>query len=95
MIRDLQTIYDTQKSFYGKAKIITTLIDLDKQVIELKSYNTIVARITKDDAQTIYEYLGYYSRTTARHQKEFFKQYGLNDEQYKKLKTKEKLIINE
>jgi CRISPR/Cas system CMR subunit Cmr6 (Cas7 group RAMP superfamily) len=95
MIRDLQTIYDTQKSFYGKAKTITTLIDLDKQVIELKSYNTIVARITKDDAQTTYEYLGYYSRTTARHQKEFFKQYGLNDEQYKKLKTKQTLIINE
>lgn len=41
----------------------------------------------------IYEYIGHYSMTTTTHQKEFFKQYGLNDKEIKELFKKGKLII--
>ena len=92
--QELMTIYDSQKSFYKKAYVITNYED-NKTIIELLSYSTIVASIIIDGAQTIYKYNGYYSKTTARHQKEFFKQNGLNDEQYTRLKKQQELIINE
>jgi len=94
MTNELQCIYDTQKSFYGKAKVIKTTLD-GTTIIELKSYSTIVARIIINGSQTKYIYNGYYSRTTARHQKEFFLQYGLDTKQYDKLKKQQELIINE
>ena len=72
--------YTKQKSFYRKAIVIQ-----DKDEIKLKSYNTIVAKIIKKDNKTIYKYLGNFSNTTKAHQKEFFKQNGLNDEEIKKL----------
>lgn len=94
MIEELQTRYSSQVSFYKKAHIITTYED-NKTIIELQSYSTIVARIEKDGAQTIYEHYGFYSNTTAKHQKEFFLQQGLNEQQYNKLRQKQILIINE
>ena len=94
MIRELQTIYSSQVSFYKKAHTITTYED-NKTIIELQSYSTIVARIEIDGPQTIYKHYGFYSNTTAKHQKEFFLQQGLNEQQYNKLRQKQILIINE
>ena len=94
MKKELLTIYDTQKSFYKKAFEISNYND-GVTTIELLSYSTIVAKIEYNGAQTIYTYNGYYSRTTARHQKEFFLQHGLTNEQYLRLKKQGQLIINE
>lgn len=94
MKQELTTIYDNQKSFYKKAYTIREYKD-GITTIQLQSYSTIVASIIIDGEQTIYNYNGYYSRTTARHQKEFFLQYGLTEELYKRLKKQQQLIINE
>lgn len=78
--------YSSRKSFYGKARVI-----YNNNIIELKSYSTIVARITRLKDKTIYEYLGHYSATTTSHQKEFFKQNGLSDLKIKELFKKGEL----
>jgi hypothetical protein len=82
----LECIYDTRKSFYGKAWI-EKIFNAEKGVLKLYSYGTHVATIT-DYAYSnkrVYEYFGKYSQTTTRHQKEFFRQYGLNDKEIKEL----------
>ena len=85
-MKELQCIYDSRNSFYGKAKVIQE--ERNNLIINnLYSYNILVARrITNvDTMKTTYEYLGKYSQTTTRHQKEFFKQNGLSDTQIKEL----------
>lgn len=74
---NLETIYSTQKSFYGKA-IVTELDNGHKVLI---SYNTNVCELDKNN--NIVE-IGYYSQTTARHVNEFLQQNG-----YKKMTKKE------
>lgn len=64
---NLEPIYDTRKSFYGKAKIV-----IYNNIIDLISYNTIVARIEDGKIKVF----GWYSQTTARHINEFLKQNG-------------------
>jgi hypothetical protein len=66
---NLETRYDSRKSFYGKAVVIVKN-DGTKQ---LRSYNTIVAEITPEGSAEVY---GTYSPTTLRHIKEFLKQFG-------------------
>lgn len=83
-MKELQCIYDSRKSFYGKAKI-ETITNKNVYDVKLYSYGTLVARYTKVGNKAIYNYFGIYSQTTTRHQKEFFKQYSLNDNQIKKL----------
>ena len=78
MTYELIPRYDSRKSFYGKA--IVEDIYNDNSVLVLYSYNTQVAQITKNKDITKYHYLGKYSQTTTRHQKEFFKQHGLSDD---------------
>ena len=53
----------------------------------LYSYGTLVAIYTIDKIKNYrrYDYLGKYSQTTTRHQKEFFKQNGLSDAEIKEL----------
>lgn len=83
---DLSCRYDTRASFYGKAQVETTRTSLE-QTIDLYSYGTLVASII-DNFETMkrkYIYRGKYSQTTTRHQKEFFKQYGLSDKELKEL----------
>lgn len=80
MIYELTPRYSSRKSFYGKAFIIGK-----GNILELQSYKTIVARITRLKNKTIYEYLGHYSMTTTTHQKEFFLQQGLSDKEVKEL----------
>lgn len=69
-IYELPAIYDSRKSFYGKAKVI----EHDNGTIQLQSYNTIVCEIDKD---------GYFrklwdgnTQTTNRHIKEFTRQFN-------------------
>lgn len=86
MEKELQPIYNTRQSFYGKA-IVRTIIDNNSEHIELVSYNTLVANYVyyKDTNEKVYEYFGRYSCTTSSHQKEFFKQLGLDDKDIKTL----------
>ena len=85
-MKDLQCIYDTRKSFYGKAKI-EIVKNSNDQTKDLYSYNTLVASCIYDfmHNKTTYKITGKYRQTTTRHQKEFFKQCGLNDEEIKDL----------
>lgn len=83
---ELDARNDARNSFYRKAKV-NELEDNICIVKLLYSYKTLVAIYTKDKINNlkIYNYLGKFSQTTTRHQKEFFKQEGLNDEQIKEL----------
>ena len=74
---NLETIYSTQKSFYGKA-IVT---ELENGYKILTSYNTNVCEL--DQNNNIVE-IRYYSQTTGRHVNEFLQQNG-----YKKMTKKE------
>ena len=67
-IYKLKPMYTSQKSFYGKAKVI----EMQTGEIILQSYDTFVASI-KEGKVTIN---GFYSNTTLRHIKEFLKQNG-------------------
>lgn len=87
---DLSCRYDSRQSFYGKAKVEQRAEIQDGvlyNIYELYSYGTLVARITEntETGKATCEYLGKYSQTTTRHQKEFFKQYGLSDKEIKEL----------
>jgi hypothetical protein len=71
MIYELETRYDSRKSFYGKAKVEVT-----SDRITLISYTTKVAFINKTNNTCTLN--GVYSRTTIRHIKEFLKQQGFD-----------------
>lgn len=73
----LEPVFDTRKSFYGKAKIVT-----ENDTITLISYTTKVAEI-KDGKAKIF---GTYSPTTLRHIKDFLYQNGF------KIGTKKELM---
>ena len=90
---ELNPIYDTRQSFYGKAKIKKQKNKCES-FKHLYSYGTHVARITcnYEEGYTLYENFGKYSQTTTRHQKEFFKQNGLCDSEIKDLLKKGELI---
>ena len=78
----LEPIYDSRQSFYKKA-----LVEIKEDNISyselLYSYGTLVAIYTKDKITDLeqFNYLGYFSQTTKRHQKEFFRQKGLSDKE--------------
>ena len=82
----LECQYDARKSFYKKAKVV---IEEDNICFNelLYSYGTLVAIYTKDKMSTLeqFSYLGKYSQTTTRHQKEFFRQKGLTEKEIKEL----------
>lgn len=61
----------TQKSYYGKAKVITTQ---NSPIIQLKSYTTIVLEYDPTTQQLTKLWNGY-SRTTANHIADFVRQY--------------------
>ena len=85
---ELKPIYDSRKSFYGKAKIDIKEYKTRKSLqYSLYSYGTLVALVNIYENKKVYNYLGRYSQTTTRHQKEFFKQYGydLSDKELKEL----------
>ena len=61
----------SRKSFYGKAVVI----EKDNGDIELRSYNTIVARIRNGVFERLWSG---YSATTMRHINSFIDTYGIN-----------------
>jgi hypothetical protein len=73
---ELKPVYDSRKSFYGKAKVRK-----ENGRLILTSYNTDVAELENGKA---YVY-GTYSPTTLRHIKEFLKQYGYKAESSKQI----------
>ena len=83
---DLECRYDSRQSFYGKAKVEEKEYDNFIAYV-LYSYGTEVASVEVDADRGFknYYYNGKYSQTTTRHQKEFFKQWGLSDSQIKDL----------
>ena len=85
-MEELQARYDSRASFYRKAFIRTTE-DENVEHQELLSYGILVANYVyyKNENKKVYEVLGNYSQTTTRHQKEFFRQLGLIDEEIKEL----------
>ena len=97
----LEPRYDSRKSFYGKAKIeeeTTTGPHGFTTLYNLFSYGTLVAKVLYSDIDNMktmkYVHMGKYSQTTSRHQREFFKQFGLTDNEIKVLeKNIDKEII--
>lgn len=88
MIYELGCRHCNQKSFYGKAivKEVTQLIENKNVVIKvLSSYGTVVAKVIDYGDKMKYIYYGSYSRTTSRHQREFFMQNGLTHDEVIKL----------
>lgn len=79
---DMQTQFDNRKSFYNKADI-----DVNDETGEktLYSYNTPVAKITKDKKVTLLPKWDL-SATTLRHVKEFLKQNGLVADSLKQIR---------
>jgi hypothetical protein len=69
-VYDLRPEHDSRASFYGKAQVL----DYGNGVYELKSYDTIVARI--ENGEVTMNGLHQYSRTTDRHIREFLQQFG-------------------
>lgn len=89
MMSDLIPIFDTVKSFYGKAKVEHNGINK-----KLFSYNTLVASIVYDNEtkERIVEVYNTQSRTTLRHIKEFLKQANIHDCNTKKIIEERYLI---
>lgn len=77
---ELKPVYNTQKSFYGKAIVKDTVNGM-----ELYSYNTLVAKL---ESGTVYVTHNdtYLSQTTLKHIKEFIQQLG-----YSKMNKKDLL----
>lgn len=67
---ELCAIYDSRRSFYGKAHVI----NYHNGVYDLQSYDTIVARI--ENGKVTKSDIGVYSMTTNRHIREFIRQYA-------------------
>ena len=62
---------NNRKSFYGKAEVI----EQDNGIIELRSYNTIVARIRNGKFERLWSG---YSMTTINHINAFLDAFGIN-----------------
>jgi hypothetical protein len=78
-MQDLQPIYDSRASFYGKAQVIENpdVATGDEHVKVLLSYKTTVAATTANGKAKVF---GAYSATTLRHIKEFLLQNGFKAE---------------
>lgn len=82
---ELTPRYDSRQSFYGKAKVVKTPIDIDDKTDNsngynyiLFSYDTAVCSISDGKVQT--HDMGKHSQTTDRHIKEFILQFSNEDE---------------
>lgn len=86
MTYDLSCRFDSRACFYGKARVQVSESS-DVITYRLYSYGTYVAtvEIHNDVNEIIYSINGIYSRTTNRHQREFFRQFDLNDDDINQL----------
>ena len=80
----LESIYSSQKDFYGKANVI-----VEGGQTKLKSYSTIVA--VKEN-NTI-KVKGWYSKTTAIHINEFLRQNGVSSLTKKEMELEPTIIL--
>ena len=80
----LNSIYSSQKDFYGKANVI-----VEGGQTKLKSYSTIVA--VKEN-NTI-KVKGWYSKTTAIHINEFLRQNGVSSLTKKEMELEPTIIL--
>ena len=85
---ELEPLYDSRASFYGKAQVFVNDTIIDSKELKLYSYGTLVASTERTKFKIIFRYNGYYSQTTTRHQKEFFFQEGLRKKDWELLKKK-------
>lgn len=84
---EIEPIYDSAKSFYGKAYWLAKYDgDTNTFIRELYSYQTLVAKIKNGKAYV----KGSYNRTTTRHIKEFLLQNGFDFKDTKDLLKKYK-----
>lgn len=92
-VYDLDCRYDSRKSFYGKA-VVELQEDYKGKTMKLYSYDTLVASYMyyKIPGEIVFDWLGTWSQTTTRHQKEFFKQLGLGNKEIKELEEKGRLV---
>lgn len=72
---ELMAKFDSRKSFYGKAIVVTSPTPFG-EYNSLYSYGTLVAETVNGNARVY----GFYSPTTLRHIKEFLKQNGFKAE---------------
>ena len=93
---ELETRFDSRKSFYGKAKVKIVEDNISYNEL-LYSYGTLVATYTLDRVNNLEQFTinGKFSQTTTRHQKEFFKQKGLSDKQIKEIFKNRVLEVEE
>lgn len=92
MIYNLECKYDYAKSFYGKARVELNRNSIE-QTQDLYSYDTLVASINDNfvDNKITCKLYSYNingknkTQTTTRHQKEFFRQNNLTDDEIKEL----------
>lgn len=74
-IYELQARFDSKRSFYGKAHVLST-----RRYVKLQSYDTIVAIYDRESEllsvlpNNVYAEKGKYSMTTQRHIREFARQ---------------------
>lgn len=74
----LAPIYDSRKSFYGKAKV-TEVESGNTKIDTVISYDTPVLRVTYDNNKVTFTKLWQgYSATTMRHINEYLSQHGFN-----------------
>lgn len=86
----LDTVYDSRKSFYGKATV-----EVMEDKVTLYSYNTGIVEIDGERVKALWEG---WSMTTGRHIKEFFLQfYGIpcNKKLFEKIQDGEIKTIEE
>lgn len=74
---ELHPLYTSQKSFYGKAKVVSTVVNLDRYYT-LHSYDTPVVSVYVDCNGTpfVKKLWNGYSATTLRHVNELLMQHG-------------------
>ena len=80
----LNSVYSSQKDFYGKANVI-----VEGGQTKLKSYSTIVA--VKEGNKV--KVKGWYSKTTAIHINEFLRQNGASSLSKKEMELEPTIIL--
>lgn len=85
--RYLEPRYDSRASFYKKA-VVEIVETTEYSMHTLFSCGTRVAEyVSFYGGKKVYKWLGNWSQTTSRHQKEFFRQYGVRESDMKELKN--------
>ena len=77
MKKELECVYNSQKSFWGKATV-----DNEDGMVVLRSFDSRVAGISEG---TVILFMQSFTNTTLKHLKEFLKQHGFRAETQKQI----------